>query len=132
MAIYRNAPIPLLMTYVVPSIASPSSYLCTIDHVYGLSREGALERSPWEQTMKGGTFSLSRETGAIEGATLTTRLAGSTTVIEAGSEVYSFKAVAYFERQVQVIEVQEFRKGAVKPFVATSMGGAGIVTGTCQ
>jgi hypothetical protein len=27
--------------------------------------------------------------------------------------------------------VEEFRNGEAKPFVAMSMGGAGIVTGTC-
>jgi hypothetical protein len=30
------------------------------------------------------------------------------------------------------IEVKEFRKGTVKPFVSSSMGGAGIVTGICK
>jgi len=33
---------------------------------------------------------------------------------------------------VQLLEIQEFRHGESKPFVAISMGGAGIVTGLCK
>jgi hypothetical protein len=40
--------------------------------------------------------------------------------------------VAEFEGQIQVIEIQEFNKKSKKPFVAISMGGAGIVTGMCE
>ena len=64
-------------------------------------------------------------------------MAEKTWVVTFGSVENSFKAAAEFEvaqgnRQIQVIEVQEFRRASVKPFVALSMGGAGIVTGLCR
>jgi len=43
-----------------------------------------------------------------------------------------FKAVAYFNGQIQVIEIQKFKQTKFKPFIALSMGGAGVVTGACQ
>jgi hypothetical protein len=52
--------------------------------------------------------------------------------IRKGSSEYSFKAVADFGDQIQVLEVQEFRSGPIKPFIAMSMGGAGIISGRCK
>jgi hypothetical protein len=98
--------------------------------MYGLSEKGTLETNPkWEETMKG-SFSVSRITGEIIGDTLPTLMAKSTRVINKGSKEYSFKAIADFGDQYQLIEVQEFREGAVKPFRALSL--AGIVTGLCK
>jgi len=75
---------------------------------------------------------VSKDNGSISGETLTTWLAKETGIINPGSHENSFKAVAYFAGQIQVIEIQEFRSGKNKPFVSLSMGGAGIVTGMCQ
>ena len=107
-------------------------YDCVIKHVYDVDDMGNLKASGWQKEFKSNKFTVTRETGKITGQTLTTVLAKNTRVINIGSKENSFKAVAEFEGQFQLIEIQEFKKGTKKPFVASSMGGAGIVTGTCE
>ena len=74
--------------------------------------------------------------------------ANSTKVINKGNESWSFKSIAEFDAvnkpfssgmedavstaSFQLLEIQEFIEGDVKPFVAMSMGGTGIVTGVCK
>lgn len=112
--------------------AGPVGYTCEVLYVYDLADDGSLEVSNWQETMAGSNFSVSRETGKISGEVLPTVRAKSTQVINPGSKEYSFKAVADFGNQHQLLEVQEFKDADPKPFVATSMGGAGIVTGLCE
>lgn len=112
--------------------AMEDRYVCQVKNAYELSPEAKLVASNWEKEFKNSTFYVDRKTGEIEGKVLTTSLAYTTTVINSGSTENSFKAIAQFEGQIQVIEIQEFRNGISKPFVALSMGGAGIVTGTCK
>jgi hypothetical protein len=114
------------------AFAGDLSYICQVDHIYSLSEKAVLATSAYENEMKGSSFSVSRVTGEIIGEVVPTIMAKSTRVINNGSKDNSFKAVAEFDGQIQVIEVQEFRSGPIKPFVASSMGGAGIVTGTCK
>lgn len=104
-------------------------YTCDVTHIYDLADEVALEASGWHKLMKGSSFSVSRVTGEIIGEVIPTLAAESTKVINRGSEENSFKALADFGNQVQVLEVQEFLLGATRSFVALSMGGAGIFTG---
>jgi hypothetical protein len=112
--------------------AAEQSYTCEVLRVYDLADDASLEVSGFQKTMKGGTFSVSRVTGEIIGQVVPTLMAASTRVVDRGSAENSFKAVADFEGQVQVLEVQEFKQGNTKPFIALSMGGAGVVTGTCK
>ena len=77
-------------------------------------------------------FTVSRVTGEVVGAVLPTFVAKAVRVINRGSTENSFKTLADFDGQIQVLEVQEFRQGGIKPFIATSMGGAGVVTGNCK
>lgn len=112
--------------------AAPTAYTCEVMHVYALADDASLKPSGFEKTMKGGSFTVSRITGQIVGEVVPTLMALSTRVVNAGSSENSFKAIADFEGQAQVLEVQEFKQGAKKPFVAFSMGGAGIVTGECK
>ena len=114
------------------SEAGGLSYDCVIKNVYGIDGAGALKASSMQHQFEGNKFSVSRETGRIIGQTLTTDIAKKVRVVNAGSDHNSFKAIAEFEGQIQVVEIQEFKKGAKKPFVATSMGGAGIVSGVCE
>jgi len=86
----------------------------------------------WEKIFVGGKFSISRVTGEIIGEVVTTVAAASTKVINKGNEDYYFTSIAYFGDKAQLIEVKEFKKGEKKPFVAMSLGGAGIVTGVCK
>jgi hypothetical protein len=124
--------VALLFSFAGSATAAPLTYTCDVLHIYDLSEKGALNVSAFEKEMKGGSFSVSRVTGEIVGEVVSTILAKSTRVLNNGSTKNSFKAAADFEEQFQVLEVQEFRPGSVKPFVASSMGSAGIVTGTCK
>ena len=112
--------------------AATLSYTCEVTNVYGLNDDGSLKVSGFDKGMKGNKFSVSRVTGEIIGQVVPTIVANSTRVINKGSSENSFKTVAEFDEQFQILEVQEFRKGDSKPFVSSSMGGAGIVTGLCK
>lgn len=126
----------LLLLFLMPLAATSQAgdlgYDCVIKNVYDVDDAGALKASGWQEQFKSDKFSVSRKTGKIVGQTLTTILANNTRVTNQGSKENSFKAAAEFESQVQVIEIQEFKEDVKKPFVATSMGGAGIVTGICE
>jgi hypothetical protein len=75
---------------------------------------------------------VDRLNGAIVGDVLPTSLAYSTRVIKQGSSSNSFKAIADFGDEFQVIVIKEFYDGLIKPFYCISTGGAKIVTGTCK
>jgi len=105
---------------------------CTIKHVYDVSDTGELEVSGWQNEFHSSKFTVERKTGVISGQTLTTILAKETSIINYGNNENSFKAIAVFPGQVQLIEIQTFKKGTTKPFVASSMGGIGIITGMCE
>jgi hypothetical protein len=113
------------------AVAGPTSYSCTVEKVYELDGV-TLRQSTWEKDFKGSRFSVSRLSGEIIGEVLSTRLAISTSVVNLGSKSDSFKSVALFEGQVQLLEVHEYRLGDSKPFFAAALGGAGIITGTCK
>jgi hypothetical protein len=130
------------------AVASELSYTCKVVHVYELDDDGSLKPSSLEKQFIDGEFSVSRVTGEIVGAVIPTLVANSTKVINKGNKEYSFKSIAEFDAvnkplssgdensqdtaSIQLLEVQEFKKGLKKPFVSLSMGGAGIVTGICK
>jgi len=131
------------------SVAGELSYTCKVVHVYDLNNDGSLEISVfYEKNCKDSQFSVLRVTGEIIGAPLTTLLANSTKVINFGNKKYSFKSITFFDAvnkpfstgdedsestaNVQVLEIQEFCDGEIKPFVAMSMSGVGIVTELCE
>jgi len=122
--------LPTLLS--VNAMAGELSYTCEVKHVYHLSEDGSLNISNWDKDMRGSSFSVSRETGQIIGEVVPTLMAKGTGVVNKGSTQNSFKAWADFGNQLQLIEVQEFKEGTIKPFVSASMGGAGIVTGVCK
>ena len=119
--------------------AGEFSYACEASHVYHVADDGSLKRLPaLEKVMKEQSFSVSRETGMLTGNSLTldTSQAKSTRVLTRGSTKNSFTAVADFgifesgTHSYQYIKIEEFLKGAAKPFVV--MGEVGIVTGICK
>ena len=114
------------------AISGPLEYQCAIKSIHDLSDEGLMRESGWDSKMSGGHFTVTRSTGEILGETLTTIMARGTRIVNPGSSENSFKATADFDGQIQLIEIQEFKEGNLKPFVALSMGGAGIVTGVCR
>ena len=114
------------------SVAGELSYTCKVIHVYELDNDGSLRISIWEKQFNDSEFSVSRVTGEIIGEVVPTLLSRSTKIINKGNKEYSFKSIADFGNQVQLIEIQEFAQKEKKPFAAISMGGAGIVTGLCK
>jgi len=121
--------------------AGVTDYTCTITQVYQLKEIGTLETSPESERDKNVAkhqFTISRETGTITGKSseLDTTLAKSTFVIHKGSDENSFVAVADFgatksgTRAYRIVKVEEYKKGADKPFVA--MRDLDIVTGSCR
>jgi len=123
------------------AFAGVTDYTCTITQVYQLKEIGTLETSPEpgkDKNVAKHQFTISRETGAITGKSseLDTTLAKSTLVIHRGSDENSFVAVADFgatksgTRAYRVVKVEEYKKGADKPFVA--MRDLDIVTGSCR
>ena len=126
-----------LMAFGTTVEASELSYTCVVEHVYSITsyvaeKNTELIPSHLEENFLGSQFSVSRLSGEIIGEVIPTLKATSTKVIHKGSGKYSFKTIAFFKDQVQVLEVKEFLTGTEKPFIAMSMGGAGIVTGTCK
>ena len=76
--------------------ADVRAYTCEVIHVYDLTDTGSLEKvTALEKSMKGSSFSVSRETGAITGKflTLDTSLAKSTHVINKGSKENTLRHV---------------------------------------
>ncbi len=119
--------------------AGESSYVCEVAQIYNLQSDGTLRTSPiMEKVVKEHSFSVSRITGALSGNSLSldTSSAKQIRVVNPGSKDNSFRAMADFgtfpngSRPYQLIEVQEFVAGPVKPFVL--MGDLGVVTGTCK
>jgi hypothetical protein len=121
--------------------AGVTDYTCTITQVYQLKEIGTLETPPEpgrDKNVVRHQFTISRETGAITGKSseLDTALAKSTLVIHRGSDENSFVAVADFgatksgTHAYRVVKVEEYKKGADKPFVA--MRDLDIVTGSCR
>lgn len=119
---------------IFPSIliAGDLTYECTINNVYELDDFGALETPSWHDGFTGSKFKVSRETGRIIGKTLTTEFSKEIKVLNFGSKEYSFKSIAIFNNGIQLIEIQEFKSGSKKPFISASLGGAGVVTGSCE
>ncbi len=49
-----------------------------------------------------------------------------------GDTQYSFKLVATAGGNAQLLEIQEFLPGRIKPFIAMFMGSLGLLTGVCE
>jgi len=124
--------VPILLAAWDVSEGGELAYVCTVEHVYKVSDYGKLIESEFDEEMEGARFAVSRLDGKILGEVLTTSLAESTRVLNRGSSTNSFKAVADFGDQFQILEVLEFHEGERKPFVASSMGEVGIVSGVCR
>jgi hypothetical protein len=123
---------PALLAACSTADAGEQAYVCTVEHVYSVSDYAKLTESVLHNELEGARFAVSRQDGKILGEVLATPTAVSTRVIDSGSGSDSFKAVADFGDVFQSLEVQEFRTGEKKPFVAVAMGGVGIVTGFCR
>lgn len=117
--------------------AEEPSYSCTIENVYGLAPDATLQISAWNQDAKGSRFVVSRLTGQIIGDWLPTLNATSVEVLRPGDdEEWAFHSAARFDvggnHNVQIVHIEQFRKGPRKPFVAAALGGFGIFTGHCE
>ncbi len=124
--------VPVLLAVWGASEGGEIAYVCTVEHVYSVSDYGKLIESELNDKLEGARFAVSRLDGKILGEVLTTPSAEATRVVDRGSNSSSFKAVADFADRFQTLEVEEFREGERKPFVASSMGGVGVVSGVCR
>lgn len=124
--------VPILLAVWGVSGGGELAYVCTVEHVYNVSDYGKLIESEFDDELEGARFAVSRLDGKILGEVLATPSAESTRVVNRGSSSNSFKAIADFGDRFQSLEVQEFREGKRKPFMASSMGGVGIVSGVCR
>ena len=122
----------MLFMFSDTTIAGESSYSCTVTHVYVVDDNGSLKTSGFESNLKDGRFMVDRLNGAIVGDVLPTSLANYTKVINKESTSNSFKSIADFGNQFQIIVIKECKNGSLKPFVSISTGGAEIVTGICR
>lgn len=131
----------VLSCVYVHASAGEFAYTCEVRHRYTVEEDGSLRTYPEsevEQSMKESPFSVSRETGVLTGnsASLDTSLAKSTHVIARGSKENAFQAVADFgdfssgSHPFQYLRIEEFQKGALKPFVL--FGVMGTISGICR
>lgn len=126
--------ISLLMSYLALSnaIAGEANYTCEVLHTYDLERDGSVGISGFDKQFRGSKFTVSKKDGQIVGYVVPTKLAKSTRVIQTGNKEYSFRTIADFERDIQILDIREFVPGKQKPFIATAFSGAGIVSGICE
>jgi len=122
----------LILGISIGAKASMFSYTCQVKEMYSLSDKGTLQESTFSAGSKNRRFSVSRDTGEIIGPVMETYNAYSTEVISKGSRENSFIAVAKFKTTHQFIEVEEYKKVDLKPFVAFSASFGDIVTGLCE
>jgi len=122
----------ILSLTVSTAMAGESSYTCEVLHAYDLERDGSIGISGFVKQFRGSKFIVSKKDGKIEGYVVPTKLAKSTRVIQTGSTEYSFRSIADFGHDIQMLDIREFVPGKQKPFVATAFSGAGIVSGVCE
>ena len=122
----------LILCISIGAKASKFSYTCQVKEMYSLSDKGTLQESTFLAGSKNRRFSVSRDTGEIIGPVMETYNAYSTEVISKGSRENSFIAVGKFKTTHQFIEVEEYKKVDLKPFVAFSASFGDIVTGLCE
>ena len=126
----------LSLAFIGQSNAGEYSYECTIETIYQLKNNGKLKESSQivQDFFQGDKFYVNRRNGQITGSILPTDLAKEVRVINRGSSKYNFNTIAVFENfsddEWQVLSIEEFVEGKIKPFIAFSI--AGITTGTCE
>lgn len=114
------------------AVADELSYTCEVLHTYELERDGTISTSGFDEQFRGSRFSVSRIDGKVIGSVVPTLMAESTQVLQHGNNEYSFRAIAHFGHDVQLLEIREFVPAIKKPFIATALSGAGIVSGNCE
>jgi hypothetical protein len=125
---------------VVGSLAASARaeerYECRIREAYRVTDQGTLEAGAWSGDPQRGRFTVSRESGQVIGDWLTTVRASRTEVTQAGNSEWGYLTLARFQNEhgesIQTIHIQHYHPGPDKPFVASSPGGVGLVSGICQ
>jgi len=112
--------------------AGKYTYECEIKQLYDIDDAGSLQISAEQGAIVDRKFTVSRISGEIQSETLSSIPSTNTHVMIYGSNEYSFKSVAAYHGQYQLLEVLEFREGIKKPFILSSMDRAVIVTGLCR
>ncbi len=119
----------------LPATSVEDRYDCEIKEAYDVEADGLLHAGRWGGKPRGAKFVVSRLTGQVIGDWVPTAVATETAVLQHGDSEWGFQAIAKFRRgpgtNIQTIHINEFVVGSAKPFIATSHGGVGIVTGIC-
>jgi hypothetical protein len=107
-----------------------SGYKCTIKNSLQLKKDGSSQRNPVPDTWGTMEFIIDRASGRMLGGTASG--VWKHEVWDRGSDQQSFKAiytsVAGF-LHVQLLQIEEYREGAIKPFLLVD--GTNIHTGVC-
>lgn len=117
------------------SLAGAQGYICEINEVRVLSDEGTqVESEDFSKQFVGRNFSIDRTTGAMIGMPFSTSAFKSISVLNAGSEESSYKAMAQSEepgKAAMYMYVAEHLKNREKPFWGTA-NGTQIYSGICE
>ncbi len=117
------------------SLAGAEGYICEINQVRVLSDEGTqVESEEFTKQFVGRNFSIDRTTGAMIGIPFSTTAFKSISVLNAGSDESSYKAMAQSEepgKAAMYMNVAEHLDNREKPFWGTAHG-TQIYSGICE
>jgi len=126
----------ILAIVVAPfSSAGEDGYICEINEVRVLSDEGTLvESEDFSKQFVGRNFSIDRNSGAMIGMPFSTSAFKSVSVLNAGGDGSSYKAMAQSPepgKAAMYMYVAEHLKQREKPFWGTA-NGTQIYSGICE
>lgn len=123
--------IPLLVPAI--SVAGPSEYVCTIKQELSVDDDGKL--TPYKNPIESGnTFAIDRRSGKIIGRPFNNSTAREVQVVTQGSGTRNFEVLSASsptgKATTDLVIVQEWEKGHMKPFVGLSSGT--VYSGLCK
>jgi hypothetical protein len=111
-------------------LAQASGYKCTIKHSLRLGEDGSAQPHGLADWYRNKEFIVDRASGRMLG--VISSQVWNHEVFDSGSNEQSYKSVYTSQgkyRHIDVLQIQEFLEGAIKPFLL--MQGTDMFTGTC-
>jgi hypothetical protein len=112
------------------ALAQASGYKCTIKRSLQLEKDGSTQPHHSADVYRNKEFIVDRASGRVLGDI--SYQVWNHQVLDTGSDEQSYKSVYTSQgkyRHIDVLQVEEFREGAIKPFLL--MQGTEMHTGTC-
>jgi hypothetical protein len=112
------------------ALAQASGYKCTIKQSLQLGKDGSAQPLDLADTYRNKEFIVDRASGRVLGDI--SYQVWNHQVLDSGSDEQSYKSVYTSQgkyRHIDVLQIEEFREGAIKPFLL--MEGTKMHTGTC-